>query len=126
MTRVDNVIPVLMSGVKSNTGISLICIKMKKGGYIYIISNKNRTVLYTGVTSNLQSRIDQHKQGIGSAFAKRYNCVDLLYFEVFEDIVSAIAREKQIKKWKREYKENVINSFNPSWRDLFEEIQDYN
>ena len=126
MTRVDNVIPVLMSGVKSNTGISLICIKMKKGGYIYIISNKNRTVLYTGVTSNLQSRIDQHKQEIGSAFAKRYNCVDLLYFEVFEDIVSAIAREKQIKKWKREYKENVINSFNPSWRDLFEEIQDYN
>lgn len=99
---------------------------MKKGGYIYIISNKNRTVLYTGVTSNLKSRIYQHKQGTGSAFAKRYNCVDLLYFEVFEDIVSAIAREKQIKKWKREYKENIINSLNPKWKDLFEEIQDYN
>lgn len=99
---------------------------MSKGGYVYIISNKNRTVLYTGVTSNLQSRIYQHKSGEGSIFTKKYNCVDLLYYEIFEDIVSAITREKQIKKWKREYKENVINSLNPEWKDLFEEIQDYN
>lgn len=98
---------------------------MAKGGYIYIISNKNRTVLYTGVTSNLQSRIYQHKQGEGSSFAERYNCVDLLYYEFFEDIESAIAREKRIKKWRRIYKENVINKMNPQWRDLYDDVQDF-
>ncbi|MEQ9229907.1 MAG: GIY-YIG nuclease family protein [Cyclobacteriaceae bacterium] len=99
---------------------------MSKGGYIYIITNKNRTVLYTGVTSHLQSRIYQHKQGEGSSFASKYNCEDLIYYEFFEDIETAIAREKQIKKWKREYKENVINEMNPEWKDLYDNIQDYN
>ena len=65
---------------------------MTKVGYVYIISNKNRTVLYTGVTSHLQSRIYQHKQGEGSSFAKRYGCTDLMYYEVFGDIEAAIAR----------------------------------
>ena len=95
---------------------------MPKGGYIYIISNKNRTVLYTGVTNNLDARIYEHKAGEGSKFTSKYNCTDLLYYEFFEDIESAIAREKQIKKWKREYKENVINAFNPNWKDLFDDI----
>jgi len=99
---------------------------MAKGGYIYIITNKNRTVLYTGVTSNLQARIYEHKQGEGSQFAKKYGCTDLMYYEVFEDIESAIAREKQIKKWKRSYKENVIKRLNPEWRDLYDDILDFN
>lgn len=99
---------------------------MSKGGYIYIVSNKTRTVLYTGVTSNLQARIYQHKFEDGSKFTTKYRCTDLLYYEIFTDIVSAIKREKQIKKWKREYKENVINEFNPSWSDLYETIEDFN
>lgn len=91
-----------------------------KGGYVYIISNIKRTVLYTGVTSNLYARIYEHKQGTGSVWASKYKCVDLLYYEFHERIEIAIEREKQIKKWKREYKENSINTFNPEWRDLFD------
>ncbi len=98
---------------------------MTKGGYIYIVSNKHRTTLYTGVTSNLQARIFQHKYEGGSKFTTKYNCTDLLYYEVFGDIASAIAREKQLKKWKRAYKENLINDFNPQWRDLYEEVLEY-
>ena len=104
----------------------LIEIFMVKGGYVYIVSNKNRTVLYTGVTSNLNARMYEHKTGIGSAFTKKYNCTDLLYYEFFEDIESAIDKEKQMKKWIRKYKENLINDFNPTWRDLYDEIGDYN
>jgi len=96
-----------------------------KGGYVYIISNKNRTVLYIGVTSNLHNRICEHKNGFGSVFTKKYNCVDLIYFEFHDHIESAIEREKQMKVWKREYKENVINEFNPDWVDLFDQVEDY-
>ena len=99
---------------------------MERGGYVYIISNKNRTVLYTGVTSKLRNRIYEHRQGEGSIFTKKYNCTDLLYFEFFNDIESAIKMEKQMKKWKREYKENVINRQNPDWLDLYETILDHN
>ncbi len=95
-----------------------------KGGYVYIVTNKHRTTLYTGVTSNLYSRIYEHKNGYGSAFTKKYRCTDLIYFEFFEDIESAIMKEKQVKKWKREYKENVINEFNPGWIDLFDQIEE--
>ncbi|WP_456457931.1 GIY-YIG nuclease family protein [Reichenbachiella sp.] len=97
---------------------------MAKGGYIYIVSNKNRTVLYTGVTSNLYSRIYEHKQGLGASFTKKYNCTDLLYYEFFTDIESAIQREKRIKKYKREWKENLINSMNPKWSDLFDQVEE--
>ena len=96
-----------------------------KGGYVYIVSNKNRTTLYTGVTSNLYNRIYEHKNGEGSVFTKKYNCTDLLYYEFFEDIESAIEKEKKMKKWKRVYKENVINDLNPDWKDLYEEIEDF-
>jgi len=65
-----------------------------KGGYVYIISNKNRTVLYTGVTSNLYARIYDHKLGQGAVFAAKYNCTDLLYYEFYDHIETAIAREK--------------------------------
>ncbi|MEP2024204.1 MAG: GIY-YIG nuclease family protein [Reichenbachiella sp.] len=97
---------------------------MSNGGYIYIVSNKNRTVLYTGVTSNLHNRIYEHKNGLGAAFTKKYNCTDLLYYEFFADIESAIQREKRIKKYKREWKENLIKEMNLEMRDLFDEVSE--
>ncbi|MEQ8713824.1 MAG: GIY-YIG nuclease family protein [Cyclobacteriaceae bacterium] len=97
---------------------------MAKGGYTYIVSNARRTTLYIGVTSNLYHRIYQHKHGYGSSFTSQYNCTDLVYYEFFELIEAAIDRENQLKKWKRSYKDNLIASFNPEWRDLFDEVQD--
>lgn len=99
----------------------------KKGGYVYIITNQHNTVLYVGVTSNLPGRIGQHKDKYyPKSFTAKYNIDKLVYFEVFELIVLAIAREKQIKAGSRKAKEALINSMNPEWRDLFWEVQDYN
>lgn len=84
---------------------------------VYIMSNPNRTVLYVGVTSNLESRVRQHKNG-ESSFTSKYNCQHLLYFEDYADIHNAIAREKQLKKWKREWKEELIKNENPEMKDL--------
>ncbi|UII19158.1 GIY-YIG nuclease family protein [Fulvivirga ligni] len=95
-----------------------------KGGYVYIVSNKSRTVLYIGVTSNLASRSWQHKHVEGSQFTKRYKCTDLVYFEFLPDIVSAIAREKQLKKWKRQWKFDLIRTINTDLRDLYNEVGD--
>ena len=95
-----------------------------KGGYIYIVSNKNRTVLYIGVTSNLYARAYQHKNGEGSAFTKKYNCTDLIYYELFESIQEAILREKQVKKWKRSWKEELIKKKNHGLLDLFGEVRE--
>ncbi|WP_026933322.1 GIY-YIG nuclease family protein [Christiangramia echinicola] len=74
---------------------------MKKG-YTYILSNKNKTVKYIGVTGDLNKRITEHKNGKGSDFTKKYNLIDLLYFEEFTDINQAISREKQLKNWRKE------------------------
>jgi putative endonuclease len=97
-----------------------------KGGYVYIVSNKNRTVLYTGVTSNLAQRIWEHKNGEGSSFTKKYNCVDILFYEFFDTIEEAIQREKNIKKYKRSWKENLITSNNPEMLDLHDQIGEMN
>lgn len=96
-----------------------------KGGYIYIVSNITRTVLYIGVTSNLFARVYQHKNNEGSEFTKKYKCKDLLYYECYDSIEGAILREKQLKKWKRVWKENLIKSFNPNKLDLFDSVSDY-
>lgn len=95
---------------------------MKKG-YVYIMSNKNRTTFYIGVTSNLKNRIADHKNGVGSLFTKRYNLEDLVYYVDFSDILQAIDREKQLKKWHREWKINLIRSANPEMKDLYWEIR---
>ena len=95
-----------------------------KGGYIYIVSNKNRTVLYIGVTSDLYQRIWQHKNGMGSVFTNKYNCTDILYYEFFQDIESAIRREKFLKKYNRKWKEDLIKLKNPQFEDIFDEIVD--
>ena len=95
-----------------------------KGGYVYIVSNKRRTVLYIGVTANLFVRIFDHKSGNGSTFTKKYKCTDLLYYCFHDTIEEAIAREKQIKKWKRVWKDQLIKEFNPEFKDLFSEVSE--
>ena len=96
-----------------------------KPGFIYIITNKNHTVLYTGVTSNLPKRILEHKEKrYPNSFSAKYNLNKLVYYEQFQLIGDAIGREKQIKAGSRMTKESLINSSNPNWEDLFEEIKD--
>ena len=86
--------------------------------FIYIFSSPNKSVLYIGVTNDLQRRIAEHKSKMFEGFSKKYNCTDLVYFEKHNQIEKAILREKQLKKWKREWKENLINSENSDWTDL--------
>lgn len=88
---------------------------------VYILTNKNHTVLYIGVTSNLPGRIYQHQNEVTEGFSFRYKLHKLVYYETCESISSAIAREKQLKKWNRAWKERLIAEKNPSWRDLSEE-----
>ena len=95
---------------------------MKKG-YIYILSNKSRTVFYVGVTNDLVRRMQEHKEDQDSPFARRYRLHDLLYYEEHPLIRSAIQREKQLKRWHREWKENLIRGVNPDFRDLSGEIR---
>ena len=87
--------------------------------YIYILTNRNRTVLYTGVTNDLKRRLDEHCNTLNKgAFTSKYNCFYLIYYEHFTDIREAIKREKQIKGWTRLKKENLISGFNKSWEFL--------
>jgi putative endonuclease len=89
--------------------------------YIYIMTNPYNTVLYTGVTNDLQRRVLEHKSGQGSKFTSKYNITKLVYFECGNDARAAIFREKQIKAGSRQKKLDLINSLNPEWKDLFEE-----
>jgi len=88
-------------------------------GFIYIMSNRKDGTLYTGVTAELGARIDQHRNGEGSSFCKRYGLTRLVYCENYDRIEEAIAREKQIKKWRRAWKVNLIEDVNPEWEDLY-------
>ena len=88
--------------------------------YVYILTNKNNTVLYIGVTNNLERRMYEHKNKLVDGFTKRYNISKLVFFESSSDVKSAIGREKQLKKWSRRKKEELINQMNPSWKDLSE------
>jgi putative endonuclease len=91
--------------------------------FVYILTNDDRhTVLYIGVTNDLEGRVNQHSLGRGSAFAQQYNAYKLVYFEAFPDPQSAIAREKQLKNWSRSKKETLIGRANPAWRDLMTEM----
>jgi len=93
---------------------------MLKNGYVYIMSNKNRTTFYIGVTNNLEKRVSEHRSGKGSEFTSKYNLSDLVYYELIPDIEEAIKREKQLKRWHRDWKINLIKSFNPDMKDLIE------
>jgi putative endonuclease len=88
-------------------------------GYVYIMSNCKDGPLYTGVTADLSARIYQHRNSEGSTFCKRYGLTRLVYCENYDRIDDAIAREKQIKKWRRAWKVNLIESINPEWGDLY-------
>lgn len=89
-----------------------------KQGYVYIMSNKNRTTLYIGVTGNLERRTLEHKSGFGSSFTKRYNLHYLLYYESIAGMQNAINREKQLKNWHSDWKWNLIKAENPDLEDL--------
>ncbi len=97
---------------------------MEKRGYVYILTNKNNTTLYTGVTSNLPKRIYEHKNKLVDGFSKKYNLDKLVYYEIFYEIIEAISREKQIKAGSRKKKIELINSQNPEWKDLSEDFLD--
>lgn len=91
--------------------------------FVYILTNKNKTTLYIGVTNDLKRRLHEHKNNENkSSFTKRYNCFYLIYYEQFSRIVEAIAREKELKGWKRDKKEYLIHDFNPDWEFLNDEI----
>jgi len=93
-----------------------------KHGWIYILSNKHRTVFYTGVTSDLLERVNNHRKGEGSHFTKKYNVFELLYFDEFPTIYEAIVAEKRVKKWRRSWKIELIQSINPEMKDLWDEV----
>jgi putative endonuclease len=86
------------------------------------MTNKHNTTIYTGVINNLYGRVVQHRNGEIEGFPKKYNLHRLVYYEVYEDAESAILREKQIKSWKRKKKNDLINTINPEWKDLFSEL----
>lgn len=90
------------------------------GGWTYILTNKPHGVLFIGVTSNIAARMVQHRAGTGSSFCRRYGLKRLVLAERHESIVDAIAREKALKAWKRDWKIRLIEESNPHWDDLFE------
>jgi putative endonuclease len=95
---------------------------MEKQFYVYIMTNNNNTVLYTGVTNDLNRRVFEHKNKLLEGFTKRYNIDKLVFYEVYDDINNAIAREKQIKSGSRVKKIKLIEEMNDIWKDLFDEI----
>ena len=89
---------------------------------VYIITNRNNTTLYIGVTSNLPQRIYQHQEKQVDGFSKKYNLYKLVYFEQFNTMEDAICREKRLKNWRRAWKEDLISKHNPNWVDLYFDI----
>ena len=95
---------------------------MSKKGYTYIITNKYHTTFYVGVTSNLVKRIWEHKNHVIEGFSKTYNLEKLVYYEVIDDIETAINREKYLKGKTRKFKQELVEKFNPKWEDLYDTI----
>ncbi len=90
-----------------------------KNYYVYILASKRNGTLYIGVTNNLLRRVYEHKNGLLEGFTKKYKVTRLVYYEVYQDVQQAILREKRMKKWKREWKINLIERENPEWEDLY-------
>lgn len=95
---------------------------MEKQYYVYIMTNKNNTVIYTGVTNDLRRRVFEHKEKVVEGFTRKYNVVKLVYYEVFRSAIDAISREKQIKGGSRAKKKALVDTMNPGWKDLYEEL----
>jgi putative endonuclease len=94
---------------------------MQKGGWVYIMADRYRGGIYVGVTADLVRRVQQHREGTGSAHVAEYRLTRIVYTERHEDIVAAIAREKSLKRWRRDWKFALIEADNPNWRDLWED-----
>ena len=95
---------------------------MHKGGYVYILASRQNTTLYIGVTNNVLRRVWEHKCKETGGFTKKYNVTKLVYYEAHPTIQSAIRREKQMKVWRRQWKNELIEQDNPEWKDLFEDL----
>jgi putative endonuclease len=95
---------------------------MDKQFYVYILASERNGTLYTGVTADLVGRTWQHREGGLEGFTKKYSVKRLVYYEVYGDAENAITREKRIKKWRREWKIELIEKVNPGWKDLYKEI----
>ena len=93
-----------------------------KGGHVYIMANRYRGTIYIGVTSSLPHRVLQHRSGSGSDFCAKYGCDQLVLAESFDSIDEAIQREKQLKKWNRDWKISLIEEQNPEWEDRFADL----
>ena len=89
---------------------------------VYIMTNIHNTFIYAGVTNHHARRVHEHKNGLGGTFTRKYNVCKLVYYELTDNVYSAIAREKQIKGGSRKKKIDLVNSLNPTWKDLYEEI----
>lgn len=101
-----------------------ILIQKQMGGWVYIMCSLNHSTLYIGVTSNIASRVYEHKgKVIPKSFTSRYNCIKLVYYKRFETIMEAIAEEKRIKGGSRKKKEDLINDMNSEWRDLYDDVK---
>lgn len=95
---------------------------MNKEYYIYILTNQNNNVLYIGVTNNLANRLRQHREAKILGFTKKYYVNKLVYYEIYENVYDAINREKHLKNWHRDWKNNLVESINKRWKDLSNEI----
>jgi putative endonuclease len=95
---------------------------LSKSYWVYLLTKWNNKVMYVGVTNDLERRIYEHKNKLVDGFTKKYNISKLVYFEETIDVVAAISREKEIKRWRREKKDKLVNGRNPMWQDLSEEL----
>ena len=95
---------------------------MARRGYVYIMTNRPDGTLYVGVTSNLLQRVTAHRNGVGSRFVQKYQLYQLVYVEAHDDIQDALVREKRLKRWRRAWKVELVESLNPTWRDLYDDI----
>ncbi len=95
---------------------------MDKTYYVYILASSRNGTLYIGFTSNLAQRIFEHKNHLTPGFSSRYEVTKLVYVEKFNDVNMAIRHEKRLKEWKRNWKKDLIEKYNPDWRDLYEDI----
>jgi putative endonuclease len=98
---------------------------MEKIPCVYIMTNRKLGTIYIGVTSNLLKRVWEHRRSKVEGFSRRYGLKRLVYFEILEDMICAIEREKQLKNWKRQWKLELIDKFNPQWHDLYSSILDH-
>jgi putative endonuclease len=95
---------------------------MEKQFFVYILTNRSHSVLYTGVTSDLKKRVYQHREKLADGFTHKYNVTKLVYYQMSQNAFAAITREKQIKGGSRARKIELINSFNPAWKDLYDTL----